>query len=124
MKSKITLEYSLNCSPLVIYPRLSTPGGLSEWFADNVNVEGKYFIFFWDHSAQKAEVLQKRDNVYIRFKWADDSDNTYFEFRLISDELTGDNALLITDFAEEDEKDDAIDLWNSQISALKHCIGV
>jgi hypothetical protein len=124
MKSKLTLEYPLNCSPLVIYPRLSTPGGLSEWFADNVNVEGKYFIFFWDKSAQKAEVLQKRDNVYIRFKWAEDNDNTYFEFRLISDELTGDNALLIIDFAEDDEKDDAIDLWNSQISALKHCIGV
>jgi uncharacterized protein YndB with AHSA1/START domain len=124
MKSKFTLEYSLNCPPIVIYPRLSTPGGLSEWFADNVNVEGKYLVFFWDNSSQKAEIIQKRDNVYIRFKWVDDSENTFFEFRLVTDELTGDNALIITDFAEEDEKKDAIDLWDSQISALKHCIGV
>ena len=40
------------------------------------------------------------------------------------DELTGDVALLITDFSEEDEKDDAIDLWDSQISELKHTIGL
>jgi hypothetical protein len=32
--------------------------------------------------------------------------------------------LIITDFSEEDEKEDAVDLWNSQISSLKHCIGV
>lgn len=124
MKNKFTLEYQLNCSPLVLYPRLSTPGGLSEWFADNVNVDGKYFVFFWDKSSQRAEIVQKRENMYIRFKWVDEPDHTYFEFRLISDELTGDNALLITDFSEDEEKNDAIELWNSQISALKHCIGI
>jgi hypothetical protein len=124
MKSKFTLEYPLNCSPIVLYPRLSTPGGLSEWFADNVNVDGKYFVFFWDKSDQKAEILQKRENIYIRYKWVEEPENTYFEFRLVTDELTGDNALMITDFAEEDEKKDAIELWNSQISVLKHCIGV
>jgi hypothetical protein len=123
MKSKFILEYPLNCSPLVLYPRLSTPGGLSEWFAENVNVEGKFFVFFWDNTGQRAEVVQKRDNVYIRFKW-EEEENTFFEFRILNDELTGDNALIITDFSEEDEKEDAVDLWNSQISSLKHCIGV
>jgi len=124
MKNKFILEYQLNCSPLVLYPRLSTPGGLSEWFAENVNVEGKFFVFFWNKTGQRAEVLQKRDNIYIRYKWEDEDDNTFFEFRIMTDELTGDNALIITDFAEEDEKEDAVDLWNSQISSLKHCIGV
>jgi hypothetical protein len=124
MKNKFTLEYSLNCSPIVLYPRLSTPGGLSEWFADNVNVEGKFLVFFWDKTAQKAEVVQKRENIYIRFKWAEEPDHTYFEFRLVTDELTGDNALMITDFADDDDKEGAVDLWNSQIAALKHCIGV
>jgi hypothetical protein len=123
MKNKFVLEYPLNCSPLVLYPRLSTPGGLSEWFAENVNVEGKFFVFFWDNTGQRAEVVQKRDNVYIRFKW-EEEENTFFEFRILNDELTGDNALIITDFSEEDEKEDAVDLWNSQISSLKHCIGV
>lgn len=125
MKVKYTLEYPMNCSPILLYPRLSTPGGLSEWFADNVNVDSKYFVFFWDGSSQKAEVLSKRENVFIRFRWVDDEqDGTYFEFRIITDELTGDIALMITDFAEADEKEDAIDLWDSQISELKHTVGV
>jgi len=115
----------MNCSPLLLYPRLSTPGGLSEWFADNVNVEGKYFVFYWDGTSQQAEVKLKKENVYMRFHWVDDEEeHTFFEFRILEDELTGDIALLITDFAEEDDKIDAIDLWNSQMSALKHCVGV
>ncbi|HEX2935989.1 MAG TPA: START-like domain-containing protein [Bacteroidales bacterium] len=125
MKNKFFLEYPMNCSPLVLYPRLSTPGGLSEWFADNVNLEGKYFVFYWDGTAQKADIIQKRENYYIRYKWVDDeSDATFFEFRIITDELTGDTSLVVTDFAEDDEKDDIIDLWNSQINTLKHCVGV
>ncbi len=115
----------MNCSPLVLYPRLSTPGGLSEWFADNVNVDGKFFIFYWDSTTQKAELQYKRENFFIRFKWADDGqENTYFEFRIVTDELTGDTALIITDYVEEDEKEDITELWNSQVSSLKHCVGV
>lgn len=125
MKVKYSLEYPMNCSPILLFPRLSTPGGLAEWFAENVNLEGKYLIFYWDDSSQKAEILFKRENSYIRYRWVDDCDeNTYFEFRIVSDELTGDISLIITDFAEEDEKEEAIDLWNSQVSGLKHCIGV
>lgn len=125
MKVKIILEYPLNCSPLVLYPRLSTPGGLSEWFADNVNVDGKYFIFYWDESEQKAELQYRRENSFIRFKWVDDTnENIYFEFRIVTDELTGDTALMITDYVEENEKKEIIELWNSQVSSLKHCVGV
>jgi len=76
MKIKYILEYPMNCSPLVLYPRLSTAGGLAEWFAENVNVEGKYFIFIWDGTSQKAEVTQKKDNYFIRFHWVDDPQET------------------------------------------------
>lgn len=125
MKNKLVLEYPMNCSPLVLYPRLSTPGGLSEWFADDVNVDGKYFSFIWDKVPQKAEVIQKRDNSYIRFKWEeDDQDNSFFEFRIVTDELTNENALMVTDFVEEAEKKETMDLWNSQVNLLKRCIGV
>jgi len=70
-------------------------------------------------------VIQKKVNKFIRFHWEEDENpEHYFEFRIRTDELTGDVALLITDFAEEEEKDDAIDLWDSQISELKHSIGL
>jgi hypothetical protein len=125
MKVKYVLEYPMNCSPLVLYPRLSTAGGLSEWFAENVDINGKYFIFYWDDTGEKAEALQKRENYFIRFHWVEDvQEQTYFEFRIITDELTGDIALVVTDFAENDEKEDAIEVWNSQVSGLKHCVGV
>ena len=70
-------------------------------------------------------MVQRKDNKYIRFRWLDDDDDqAYFEFKISQDELTGDVSLLITDFAEDDEKTDAVDLWDSQISELKQVIGL
>ncbi len=123
MKQKIVLEYPINSSPKVLYSRLSTPGGLSEWFADDVNLKGNIFSFVWDGAEQQAEVVQKKENRYIRFRWIDDPES-YFEFRINIDEITKDVALVITDFADEDEIDDSSDLWNSQIAELKHIIGL
>jgi uncharacterized protein YndB with AHSA1/START domain len=125
MKTKYELEYTLNTSPNILYSRLSTPEGLSEWFADDVNLRKGKYTFIWEGTEQEASVLQKKPNKFIRFHWEDDDeDEAFFEFRIHTDELTGDVALLITDFAEEDEKDDAIDLWDTQISELKHAIGL
>ena len=85
---------------------------------------GKY-NFIWEGTEQVASVVQKKANKFIRFHWEDDEEKElFFEFRIHTHELTGDVALLITDFAEEDEKDDAIDLWDTQIAELKHAIGL
>ncbi len=125
MKHKFELEYTINSSPKVLYNRLSTPGGLAEWFADDVNLDGKTYTFIWEGTEQQAKVVVKKDNKYIRFHWLDDEDEkAYFEFRVTQDELTGDVSLLITDFAEEHEKDDAVDLWDTQIAELKHVMGL
>lgn len=125
MKQKFVLEYPINSSPKVLYTRLSSPGGLSEWFADDVNIKGNVYSFLWDGSEQKAELLQVKENKFIRFKWEDDEeDEPFFEFRINIDELTKDVALEITDFAEADEEEDSIELWNSQVSELKHTIGL
>ena len=95
MKKKINLEYTLNSSPKILFSRLSTPGGLSEWFADDVNVNGNTYVFFWEGEEFKADVVQKRENKYIRFRWhdAEDQESCCFEFRISMDDLTGDVAL-------------------------------
>jgi uncharacterized protein YndB with AHSA1/START domain len=126
MKKKITLEYTINSSPKVLFPRLSTPGGLSEWFADNVNINGGLLSFYWEKIEQRAEVVQRKENKYVRFRWvdADDTDSQWFEFRISTDDITGDTALIITDFVDDDEKDSTVELWNSQIAKLKHVIGL
>ena len=127
MKNKIELEYTINSSPKVLFSRLSTPGGLSEWFADDVNQQGKVFTFIWEGVENQAEMILKKDNRYIRYRWLDeedDSEKSYFEFRINQDELTGDVALVVTDFADDEDQDSTVELWNSQISELKHVIGL
>jgi hypothetical protein len=123
MKKRIILEYTLNSSPKVLYPRLSTPGGLSEWFADDVNLKGNIFFFIWEGIEQRAELVQKKENRFIRFKWLDEEEDSFFEFRINVDELTGDVALVIVDMVEQEDETDEIVLWDSQIAELKHVLG-
>jgi len=124
MKNKFELEYSINSSTKILYARLSTPGGLSEWFADDINIRGNIYTFIWDGSEQEAELVCKKQDQQVRFKWVEDEDDAYFEFKIHKDELTGDVALIITDFAEDDDKDDSVELWNRQIEELKHALGL
>jgi len=125
VKKQFELEYSFNTSPKVLYQRLSTSGGLSEWFADNVNQQGNTFTFIWDGAESQAELLQKKDLNFVRYRWLDDEDeDSFFEFRIQKHDLTGDVALIIVDFSDEDEKDDAIELWDSQVAELKHVLGL
>jgi hypothetical protein len=120
-KEKFELEYVVNCSPKVLYNRLSSASGLSEWFADDVSVNGKRFTFIWDGVGQEAELAFKKENLLVRFNWLED--DTFFEFKITRDELTGDVSLLITDFIDTGELDEIRSLWDSQVAILKHVIG-
>jgi len=126
MRLKLELEYTLNCSPKVLFSRLSTPEGLGEWFAEKVNVDGDLFSFFWSGSETKARLSALKENKLVRFEWVgmeSDEDN-YFEFRINLDELTSDVALIITDFTEPDEKEDSIYLWDNQVQDLRRLLGI
>jgi len=126
MRLKFELEYTLNCSPKVLFSRLSTPEGLGEWFAEKVNADGDLFTFFWNNSESKARLTALKENKLVRFEWisGEYEDSNYFEFRINIEELTGDLALLISDFAEQEETVDAISLWDSQITDLKRLLGI
>ena len=124
-KIQYVLEYSFNCPPKVLFNRLSTPGGLSEWFADDVNMIGNLYSFIWNGNKEDAEIVSQKDLKFIKFHWVEDDDSdTFFEFRINIEELSGDAALIITDFAEEDELEGAKELWNSQIAELKRILGI
>ncbi|MDO8929396.1 MAG: START-like domain-containing protein [Bacteroidota bacterium] len=125
-KSKLQLEYIINCSPKVFFNRLSTASGLTEWFADDVRVQGNLFTFIWGDTDQIAEKKMHKEYKMVRYEWLDDDmekDENYFEFNVTQDELTNDVSLIITDFAEEDEIDATTDLWNTQITKLKQLLG-
>ncbi len=123
-RETIELEYLLNTSPGILFNRLSTASGLSEWFADDVSVHGKVFTFKWEGSEQKAEQTLRKENKLVRYTWIDeDMEGVWFEFLINVDELTGDVALVVIDHTEADDKDDIIELWNRQVEILKHGLG-
>lgn len=126
VKVKYELEFPINSSPQLLYQYISTPSGLSEWFADNVNSRGEFFTFIWDDSEEKARVASKKTGEKIKFRWIDQQDNDtdyFFELRILEDEITKDVSLMIIDYAPEDELDEAALLWENQVSDLKHVIG-
>ena len=79
--------------------------------------------FFWEGSGQMAKIVGKKDNQFIRFEWEDEEDGTYFELRIQIDEITNDVALIVIDFAEEDELEEAKMLWDNQIRELFIILG-
>ena len=122
-KIKFELEFPIQASSQLLYQYISTPSGLSEWFADNVNSRGELFTFIWDDSEEQAKLLTKKNGERIKFKWVDDDDQSYFEIRIQVDGITKDVSLMVTDFSENDEVEETKMLWDNQISDLKKVLG-
>ena len=128
-KIKYEIEFIINTSPKILYNFLLTPSGLSEWFSDDVNIRNNVYTFFWDGEESQAKLLSSKKEETVKFQWIDEDDpdefkNTYFEFKIRVDSMTRETALIVTDFADEDELDSAQQLWESQISELKHILGL
>lgn len=126
LKIRYELEFPINSSPALLYQYISTPSGLSEWFSDNVNSRGENYTFIWDDSEEKARVTAKKTNERIKFRWLDENgvDTDYsLELKIVEDEITKDVSLVVSDYAAEDDINEAALLWENQISDLKHVIG-
>ena len=122
-KTKFELEFVIQSSPQMLYQYLATPSGLSEWFADDVNSRGEMFSFIWDGSEEEAKMLKRKSDEFIKFAWEESEDDSFFEMKIIVDEITKDVSLFITDFAEEDEVEEAKMLWENQVGDLKQVLG-
>ena len=124
-KEKIIIEYDLNnATPNSIWGFISSANGLADWFADKDVCDSRTYTFYWGNTQQAARKTGSLNGVFIRFKWLDEEDSkAYFEFRINIDELTNNVTLAITDFAEPDEKEECIDLWNEQVATLKRRLG-
>ena len=120
---KYELEFQIRSSVSILFNCLSTPSGLSEWFADDVNCNRKTYTFIWGDSEQEAELITLSKNYIVKFRWVDFPENTFFEFKIEIDGITNDVVLKVTDFAEEDEVEEGKDLWTSQINTLMKHLG-
>ena len=121
--TKYDLEFQIRSSVKILFSCLSTPSGLSEWFADDINCNRNIYTFIWENTEQDAELIAMSNNDFIKFRWIDDPEDTFFEFRIEIDDLTNDVTLKITDFAEDDEIEEEKDLWTSQINTLMKHLG-
>jgi len=126
MKTKFDIEYPITASPQLLYQYISTPSGLTEWFADNVNSRGEFFTFIWGDSEEKAKLVTKKTDEKVKFRWLEENEvetDYFFELRIVLDELTKDVTLMVTDFAEDSEIKDQTQLWDNQIADLKKVLG-
>lgn len=123
-KEKFTLEYDMRSTPVsMLWSYIATANGLKEWFADDAKMEGKEVVLIWNGVEQGLSIVGLRTEKYIRYRWSEDTDKTYFELRIMTSELTGNSVLCVTDFAEPEELQEAKDLWNYQMETLQRQLG-
>jgi hypothetical protein len=125
-KTEFKIEYQLKTASVnILWNSISTPLGLAEWFADGVTVNDTEYVFCWEKNEQTAYLIHTKPNVSARFQWEDDlNTDYYFELKIDALEVTGEMALIITDFAEKGEKEDLTLLWNKQIETLRRKTGI
>jgi uncharacterized protein YndB with AHSA1/START domain len=125
-KHKIELEYLLKTSPKVFENMVSTPSGLAEWFADDVNIKEDIYTFYWDGSEEQAKLLSKKAGHHMKWKWLreeEEENDTFFEIQFEVDPMTKTLVLHVTDFADEDDIEEVTMLWESSIQELKRVLG-
>ena len=128
-KSKFAYEYEINASKKMLYPYFSSASGLSQWFADDVNIdEDGNFNFIWEGEDHKAKLTSHRTNSYAKFVFLED-DNTegedpdWVEFKIDLNELTETTFVKITEYADFNAEEEQSMLWEGLMSNLKELVG-
>ncbi len=128
-----TAEFEFKASQKMLYPYLNTPGGLAQWFADDVIVnDDKVLIFFWDEEQHKARITSQRLNKSIKFEFLDEpeeksgdghSGSPFIEIDLDSNELTGTVFMKVTDTATSEDSEELQEIWQHLTDSLKEIVG-
>lgn len=123
-KDKYILEFDMKGTPAsLLWLYLSTPNGLKQWFAEDVEQNGKLYTFYWNKYPTEAVQVSVRSGERIKFRWVEDDEKVYFEFKITMSELTGKTQLIVTDFADSGEEEGAKALWIKQVKTLKRMLG-
>jgi uncharacterized protein YndB with AHSA1/START domain len=129
-KIQFEFEFEINGSAKLLYPYISTPGGLEQWFADHVSVTGdKIYNLVWDDEDHFARLTSQKLNRSAKYEFLNDKkeeeeDPNYIEFVLEKNEMTETYYLQIFDYCEEtNEEDELLELWESMVYELKQIIG-
>ncbi len=126
-------EYELNSSPKLLFPFLSTPEGLAQWFADKAEARNATFRFRWDNADHLAAIDTLKVNKTVRFCFIPSEVEAplvqerghqfpFIEFSVIPGNFSQGVFLRVTDLTEASE-DDIEETWDYLIGVLKEKIG-
>lgn len=127
-----TAEFEFKASRKVLFPYINTPGGLAQWFADDVVVnEDKVFTFFWNGERARAHRVLQRANRLVRFEFLDESEslpdtdlpNAVVEICLEENDLTGAVFLNVTDSVTANDEEEFRAIWNQMTDSLREIVG-
>ncbi|MDA0194613.1 MAG: START-like domain-containing protein [Bacteroidetes bacterium] len=123
-------EFEVNASRKMLYPYISTASGLSQWFADDVNVnnQDKILTFIWDGEENAAKIASQRLNSFIKFEFfprneEEESDPCWVEIKLDMNELTQSVFIKITDYSDIEDEDELQEIWDNNINSLRDIVG-
>ena len=128
-KFKFVQDYPINASSKILYPYLSTAGGLAQWFCQDVQVnEDKIYNFIWDNADHFAEITSQRTNRSVRFVFLNDdksmpSDPSYIDFLIETSELVQEQYLRVIDYSEDNDVEALTELWEHLLQNLREIIG-
>ncbi|GIV41675.1 MAG: hypothetical protein KatS3mg034_0985 [Vicingaceae bacterium] len=122
---KIEKEIVVKVSPKLLYNFISTPGGLSKWFAEDVNINGDEYSFYWDDECEKARLIDKKRDSFVKFQWEKYTGTEYFfELIITQDDLTKESSLRFIDYVMPDEEDELGRIIDTQLQKLKSLLGL
>src|SRR5690625_7736276 len=100
-KIKYQMEFPIQSSPSLLFQYISTPSGMGEWYADNVNSRGELFTFIWSGSEEKARLLSSRTDERVKFRWLEDDDEPCcFEMRIQGDGDSNDGSMIVMNLSD------------------------
>lgn len=117
---KFTLEFHIETTPKLLYTLISTPEGLTRWFAHTILKAEDVYLFKWEGNEQQARLVQAKENEYVVFQWLDDYHKDLFlEMRIETDPVSSGVTLVVSDYAEVPDLDISQRLWNAQVGQLQ-----
>ncbi|WP_338768117.1 START-like domain-containing protein [Bernardetia sp. ABR2-2B] len=135
-KYEYNAEYEIRAAVKMVYPFISTPQGLEEWFAERVEVlEDKFLNIHWDNESHIAKVVSQRNNSMIRYQFVENveegkaknrgkkKDVNFLELKLNYSELTDTTYLVIRDYSEMNDDEVLEELWDGLVETLREKLG-
>lgn len=128
-KQLFSADFEMHASMKLLFPYLSTPSGLAEWFCSDVTISPeKILTFRWETENRKAIVAANRPVQFVKFEFLDaggkpTDDPDYLELRLETDDLTQLTYLRIIEYSDFEDQEELQSLWEDSVDKLKQVVG-